>query len=63
MMREYFEQGFAVIVEGVYGDYEMDEEMMVCYEEDAPLDEQFEFERVEGQTAYFSEVMDEEWDD
>lgn len=63
MMREYFEQGFMVVVEGVYGDYEMDEEMMACYEDDGPLDEQFELERVEGQTAYFSEKMDESWDE
>lgn len=62
-MREYLEQGFAVVVEGVYGDYEMDEEMIACYEEDAPLEQQFEFDRVEGQTAYFSEIMDEGWDE
>lgn len=63
MMREYFEKGFKVVVEGFYGDYEMDEDMMTCYEDDGPLDEQFDFERVEGQTAYFSEKMDEGWDE
>ena len=63
MMREYFEQGYVIIVEGFYGDYKVDEEMMACYEEDAPLDAQFDFERVEGSVAYFSEVMDEGWDE
>ena len=51
-MREYFEQGYVIIVEGFYGDYEVDEEMMACYEEDAPLDAQFDFERVEDSVAY-----------
>ena len=60
MIQEYFEQGYRVVVEGQYGDFDLEVEDMECYVEG----EDVKFSRVdeEEKVAYYSEIMGEQWD-
>ena len=54
-MREYFEMGYKVVCESMFGDMEMEDmDMVECYEEDS------EFDRVdeESKVAYFEDAQD-----
>ena len=54
-MREYFEMGYKVVCESMFGDVEMEDmDMVECYEEDS------EFDRVdeESKVVYFTDAQD-----
>ncbi|MBP3630357.1 MAG: hypothetical protein J6J23_02590 [Clostridia bacterium] len=54
-MREYFEMGYKVVCESMFGDVEMEDmDMVKCYEEDS------EFDRVdeESKVVYFTDAQD-----
>ena len=54
-MREYFEMGYKVVCESMFGDVEIEDmDMVECYEEDS------EFDRVDEElkVVYFADVQD-----
>ena len=54
-MREYFEMGYKVVCESMFGDVEMEDmDMVECYEEDS------EFDRIDedAKVIYFADAQE-----